>query len=128
MNNDNKFNHFDTDRFPQMMGMQLKEISLGFAEVTMKITPQMLNFQDVAHGGAIFSLADTAFGLAVNTHGPAVAMQVSINFLRAVKADTMLTATAKEETLTNKTAVYNITVTNDAGEMVALFRGLAFRK
>jgi len=119
---------FNNDRFPKMLGIEIKNISLGYAEVTITVTEQMLNFHGMVHGGVIFTLADTAFGLASNTRGPAVALQVSINYIRAAQAGTVLIATAQEENITKRTGIYNITVKNDSGETVALFRGTAYRK
>lgn len=122
------YKQFQNDRFPKMLGIEIKNVSLGYAEVALTVTEEMLNFHGMAHGGVVFTLADTAFGLAANTRGPAVALQVSINYIRAAQAGTVLTATAQEENITKKTGIYNIIVKNNSGETVALFRGTAYRK
>ncbi len=110
-----------------MLGVKLLEVTPGCARVEMKLTGDMLNFHGIAHGGAIFSLADTAFAIASNSRGPAVALQVSINFTGAVRVGAVLTATAREEALTRKTGIYNIVVEDDRGETIALFRGVVYR-
>lgn len=122
------YKQFQNDRFPKMLGIEIKNVSLGYAEVALTVTEEMLNFHGMAHGGVVFTLADTAFDLAANTRGPAVALQVSINYIRAAQAGTILAATAQEENITKKTGIYNIIVKNNSGETVALFRGTAYRK
>ncbi|MBS4021001.1 MAG: hydroxyphenylacetyl-CoA thioesterase PaaI [Dethiobacter sp.] len=119
---------YAADTFPQKMGIKLVELTPGYARVEVKVTEDMLNFHNIAHGGAIFTLADTAFGLASNSRGPAVALQVSINFISAVDPGTVIFATAVEEQLTRKTGIYNITVASEEGKTVALFRGVVYRK
>ncbi|HOB86332.1 MAG TPA: hydroxyphenylacetyl-CoA thioesterase PaaI [Bacillota bacterium] len=115
------------DRFPLSLGIQLEEIRAGYARVSMEIKEEMTNFHGITHGGALFALADTAFGLASNTRGPAVALQVSINFIKATRPGDRLTATAQEEYLTRSTGIYQISVTRGE-ELVALIRGTVFRK
>jgi acyl-CoA thioesterase len=119
---------YNDDIFPVKMGVKLLELAPGRAVVELLITGDMLNLHGIAHGGMIFTMADTAFGLASNTRGPAVAMQANINFIRPAKPGSVLRATAQEEQLTRKTGVYNITVETDGGENIALLRGVVFRK
>lgn len=119
---------FSQDAFPQKLGAALMEISPGYAKVKMKITSDMVNMHGIAHGGAIFTLADTAFGLAANTRGDAVALQVSINYIRPVNPGEYAIAIATEEEVTRKTGIYSVTVETTAGNVVALFRGTVFRK
>ena len=120
--------NFKQDAFPLKLGVRLVELNPGFSKVEMKVTREMLNLHGIAHGGAIFTLADTAFGLASNTRGPAVALQVSINYIRSVNPDTMVYAMAEEEELTRKTGISNITVQTAEGKAVALLRGTVYRK
>lgn len=115
------------DLFPRSLGIRLEEVRAGFARVSMEIKPDMHNFNRVTHGGALFTLADTAFGLASNTRGTALAMHVSINFTRATSAGDLLTAEAEEELLTRSTGIYRITVARGE-EIIALMRGTVFRK
>jgi acyl-CoA thioesterase len=115
------------DLFPQFLGIKLEEVRAGYARVSMEIKPEMHNFNSVTHGGAVFTLADTAFGLSSNTRGTALALQISINYVRASVCGERLIAEAEEEHLTKSTGVYRITVYRDK-EMLALMRGTVFRK
>ncbi len=119
---------YTDDTFPYGLGIRLMEAGPGYAGVELVIKEDMLNLHGTAHGGVIFTLADTAFGLAANTRGTAVALQASINYIRAVKPGTRLVATAREEYLTRKTGIYNITVQDEEGDTIALFRGVVYRK
>ncbi len=120
--------NFANSSFAHKVGIRLLEVGAGYASVETDVTEELLNNHGTAHGGAIFTLADTAFGLASNTRGHAVAMQVSINYTRAAKSCQTLRATAVEEAVTRKTGTYNVTVANEAEETVALFRGVVYRK
>jgi len=84
---------------------------------------------DVTHGGAIFGLADVVFAAASNSHGPvALALNVSINFLKTTGVGDVLTATAREENLTRKTGLYRMEVSDQNGEAVALAEGMVYRR
>ena len=73
------------DPYAASLGIELLDLAPGYCRAAMRLTPQMANFQGNPHGGAIFSLADYAFGGACNAHGePAVALSVTIQFLAAV--------------------------------------------
>ncbi len=115
------------DLFPQSLGIKLEDVRAGYARVSMEIAPEMHNFNGVTHGGALFTLADTAFGLASNTRGTALALHISINYVKATVSGDRLTAVAEEEHLTRSTGIYRMTVFRDA-EKVALLRGTVFRK
>ena len=117
------------DRFARMVGVDVKEVRLGYACVVMKVEDKHLNSVNITHGGAVFTVADMAFALASNSHGPvSLALNMSINFLKATGGGTTLTATATEDKLTNRTGLYRITVLDETGELVALAEGLVYRK
>jgi acyl-CoA thioesterase len=118
---------YQQDLFPQKLGIKLEKIRAGYALVSMEVKPDMHNFNGVTHGGALFTLGDTAFGLASNTRGTALAMHISVNYVKATVSGDRLTAEAEEEHLTNSTGVYRITVSR-GDETVALLRGTVFRK
>ncbi len=119
---------FKRDRFAQHSGIELLEIEEGRAKVKMPIKDLHRNGVDLVHGGAIFTLADFAFAVASNSHGTvAVAINASIWFVKAAK-DGTLYAEAKEVSRNPKLAVYSIEVTDDAGELVAKFEGMVYRK
>ena len=102
---------------------------LGFFEfVFMRVRDDMLNGFGVAHGGIAFSLADTAFAFACNTHGRiTVSIENAVTYPAAVKAGDMLTAETREEAASNRIAYYRVEVRNQNEDTVALFRGTAYR-
>ena len=88
----------------------------------------MLNGFSIVHGGIIFAGSDSAFAFACNSHGQiSVALDVHISFIRAAKAGEIMTVEAKEIHTGNKTSFYDITTTNGKGEIVAAFKGTAYR-
>ena len=116
------------DRWAATAGAKLAEVREGYARVTMRLRPDHLNGVGVVQGGAVFTLADFAFAVASNSHGTvAVALDVSITFARA-SVRGVLTAEAREESLSRRVSVCNVRVTDAAGQAVAFFRGTAFRK
>jgi acyl-CoA thioesterase len=119
---------FKNDRFAQHSGIELLEIGEGRAKAKMTIGDQHLNGVDLVHGGAIFTLADLVFAAASNSHGTvAVAINASIWFVKAAKQGTLF-AEGREVSRNPKLATYSIDVTDDAGEMVARFEGMVYRK
>lgn len=119
----------ENDRFGKMVGIDIAEAGPGYARVTLKVEDKHLNAVDITHGAAIFSLADLAFAIASNSHEKvAVALNMSINFLKATREGSFLTATAMEDNLTNRTGLYRIEVKDETNEIVAIAQGLAYRK
>ncbi|MBN9744498.1 MULTISPECIES: hydroxyphenylacetyl-CoA thioesterase PaaI [unclassified Amycolatopsis] len=118
---------FDTDEASRSLGIELVEAADGRAVATMKVTETMVNGHDIAHGGYVFLLADTAFALACNTHGPVtVASGAEISFVAAGKLGDHLVATAAERTRYGRNGIYDVTVhreTPGGPEVVAEFRG-----
>ena len=116
------------DRWAATAGARLVEVREGYARVRMRLRPDHLNGVGVVQGGAVFTLADFAFAVASNSHGTvAVALDVSITFARAARTG-VLTAEATEESVSRRVSVCGVRVTDGKGEVVALFRGTAFRK
>jgi acyl-CoA thioesterase len=119
---------FERDRASQALGMRLGAVRPGGARVVMTVRPDMLNGHGVCHGGIVFALADSAFAFACNTGNEStVAAAGAIDFLAAVHAGDELTAEASELWRTRRNGIYEITVTNQRGERVALFRGRSYR-
>ena len=115
---------WSTDWASQRMGMRLEHVAPGEATVSMEVAEQMLNGHGNAHGGFIFSVADSAFAFACNTYNQrAVAYQVSITYVAPGRAGDRLTATAREVYRAGRNGIYDVHVTNDRGEPVAEFRG-----
>ena len=119
---------FDNDRFAKHTGIELIDYSPGNAKASMLITQNHLNGIDLVQGGAIFTLADFAFAVAVNSRGNiAVAETTSITFLKPA-SDGTLTAIAEEISLSNRLGTYRVTVTDEHDETIAVFQGTAYRK
>jgi acyl-CoA thioesterase len=94
----------------------------------MTIRKEMLNGFAIAHGGITYSLADTALAFASNTHGrKSVSIETSISHTESLIEGDIITATTEEKNLTNKTAVYHITIKNQHDKTVALFKGTVYR-
>jgi acyl-CoA thioesterase len=108
------------------LGMQLVELGVGRAVVQMRVTELMVNGHDIAHGGYVFLLADTAFACACNSHGPVtVASGAEITFVASARLDDVLVATAEERTTFGRNGIYDVTVHRGEldGEVIAEFRG-----
>ena len=121
-------NFFKNDRFAKHSGVELLEVSPGYAKTKMEVQDRHLNGVDVVHGGAIFTLADLAFAAASNSHGTvAVAINASIWYVKAGRQGTLY-AEAREESRNPKLATYYIEVTDESGEMIAKFEGMVYRK
>nr|WP_249162755.1 hydroxyphenylacetyl-CoA thioesterase PaaI [Bradyrhizobium diazoefficiens] len=105
------------------LGMEIVEIGPGFATLAMTVRPDMVNGQRIAHGGFIFTLADSAFALACNSHNErVVAAQGQITFITPGRLGDRLVAKAREVTRSGRSGIYDVRVT--AGDIViAEFRG-----
>lgn len=123
-------NFFNTrDRFALSNGIRLIEIKPGFAKAAMDAQERHLNGVNIVQGGALFTLADLAFGAAANSHGTvAVALNVNITFLKAGLVGDVFTAEAVENSLSPKIGSYTVEIKNGKGELVAIFQGTAYRK
>jgi acyl-CoA thioesterase len=117
-----------TDHFAEALGIQLLEAKDGYSKVTMKVEKKHTNALGFTHGGAIFSLADYAFAHACNFgDNVAVAVQVSINFLKPSVEGDVLTAEATRVSDGKTMGLYQVTVRNQ-DKTIAYFTGLAFKK
>jgi acyl-CoA thioesterase len=116
------------DRASQAMGMQIAAIGPGYAELTMTVRADMLNGHAICHGGFIFTLADSAFAFACNSYNlTTVASGCAIDFVAPAREGDVLAAMARERSVSGRTGVYDIEVTNQRGETVAYFRGRSYR-
>lgn len=115
------------DAYSQWLGIEILECEIGRCKVAMKVRPEMLNSMQKAHGGITYSLADTAFGFAANTHGKfAVSIETSINHIEAVNEGDYLIAESVIEKVNNKLG-FNIIEVKRGDELVALFKGVVYR-
>ena len=108
----------------QDLGMTIEVTKPGRAEARFEVRANMVNGYDICHGGFIFTLADSAFAFACNTYNRiTVAASASIEFVRPARLGDKLLATAAEVHRGGRTGVYDITVTNQDDDVVAIFRG-----
>ena len=119
------YNH---DAFSQWLGIERLEEAPGKSVLKMTVRPEMTNGFQIAHGGITYSLADSALAFASNSHGRrSVSVETSISHTEPVKAGDILTATAEEQSLSNKIGIYQVTITNQNKVTVALFKGTVYR-
>lgn len=112
------------DRASRELGMALDRVGPGEAVLSMTVTEAMTNGHGTAHGGFIFTLADSAFAFACNARNQrTVAQQCSITYLAPPAAGDRLTAHAVERALTGRSGIYDVAVTDQTGRVVAEFRG-----
>ena len=112
------------DRASRHLGIELEEIGPGRARMALTVRPELTNGHGICHGGYIFLLADTAFAFACNSRNQrTVAAGCSIEFLAPAHEGDRLTAEATEQHLAGRHGLYDISVRNDTGTLIALFRG-----
>jgi len=112
------------DRASNWLGMKIEEVRPGYARLSMSVTENMVNGHDLCHGGFIFTLADSTFAYACNSHNQrAVASGCAIEFLAPAHLGDVLTAEGIEQAIAGRLGVYDMRVTNQRGELLALFRG-----
>jgi acyl-CoA thioesterase len=116
------------DRLCKCLGIEVTDIGHGTASTRMVIEDKHMNGADVVQGGAIFTLADLAFGAACNSHGTlALGVNMSIAYTKAGLSGS-LTAHAHETAAAGPLSTYVVEVKDDAGETIATFQGTAYRK
>jgi acyl-CoA thioesterase len=115
------------DRATRAMGIAISEVGPGRATATMTVRADMLNGFAICHGGLVATLADSAFAFACNAHNElTVASGFSIDLLAPSREGDVLTARARELSRAGRTGVYDVEVSNQRGERVALFRGRSY--
>jgi acyl-CoA thioesterase len=118
----------ENDRTAPQLGIRLVEIRPGYARMAMSVRADMVNGHHICHGGMVFTLADTAFAYSCNSYNEnTVAATASIDFLAPAHEGDELTAVATELWRTRRNGIYEITVTNQRDERIALFRGRSHR-
>jgi acyl-CoA thioesterase len=120
--------YFENDKFSKRVNIELLEVSPGQARAKMTLHPHHWNGYGTVQGGAIFTLADFTFAAASNSHGNvAVAINANITFMKAARTGT-LWAEARELSRNFKLGSYTVEVKDDAGDLVAIFQGMVYRK
>ena len=116
------------DAFTEWCGMEVLEIAPRRSVVQMRVRAEMANGFGVAHGGIVYSLADSALAFAANTHGKVtVAIENSISYPKAVRLGDVITATCEEESSSNRLGFYRVVVRNQKDEIVSTFRGTVYK-
>ena len=120
---------FKKDRFADLIGAELIEAGEGYAKARMKVEEHHLNGGDVCQGGAIFTLADLAFAAAVNSHGTLTfAITSNITYVRSPREGSWLYAEARETVNHHSVPFCEVKVTDDNGNLIAVFTGSGYRK
>jgi len=115
---------YQEDHAAQALGITVDEVGPGYARLSMTVGPDMINGHDICHGGMTFALADTAFAYACNSYNEAtVAAGCSIEFLAPAHKGDRLTAEARETAKRGRHGIYDMTVTDQNGNVVAVMRG-----
>jgi acyl-CoA thioesterase len=115
------------DAFSRLLGMEVVDVRPRASTVRLTVRDDMVNGFGVCHGGVAFSLADSAFAFACNTHGRiTVSIENTITYPRKVGVGDVLVATAREESASNRLAYYHVEVRR-GDELVNVFRGTAYR-
>jgi len=117
----------ERDRASAALGMVVEIDEPGHAVVSMAVRDDMTNGFGITHGGFVFAVADTAFAIACNEdERVTVAAGADITFLKATRAGAVLRADARRRTRSGRTGVYDVTVADEDGEVVAEFRGRSY--
>jgi len=116
------------DRVARHLGIAIEAVGPGTATLSMTVRDDMLNAFDICHGGIITTLADTAFALACNSHGHlTVAAGLAVEFIAPARCAERLQATAQEVATAGRSGVYDVSIENQDGRIVAVFRGKSAR-
>ncbi len=119
---------FNNDPFSKWLGIERVKDGAGVSILKMTVRTEMLNGFNVAHGGICYSLADSALAFAANGHGiQSLSIDTSISHTKKVVKGDVLTTNTKELSLTNRTGIYQVEITNQNNEIVALFKGTVYR-
>lgn len=114
----------ERDSASRLLGIALEAVRPGYARMGVTVRDNMLNGVGIGHGGITFTLADTAFAYACNSYDrPAVALSCSITYPAAARPGDRLVAECREIHRKGRNGTYDCTVTNQDGDVVALFRG-----
>jgi len=116
---------WEDDEASRALGMEVLDLGLDHARVRMTITPAMVNGHAIAHGGFLFTLADSAFALACNSGGRlTVAAAADITFVAPARLGDVLVADATQRTTYGRSGITDVTVTREPdGAVIAEFRG-----
>lgn len=116
------------DPFSRWMGIEILEVDEGFCKIGCSVNDEMLNGFSVTHGGIIFALADSALAFASATFGRvSLAIDNSISFTKKTTTGDRLIATSTCINLTHKTGIFDIKVSNEKDQLIAVMKGTVYR-
>ena len=116
------------DAFSKWLGIKVLEINEGSCILEMNVRDEMTNGFNIAHGGISYSLADSCLAFAANSDGiQSLSIETSISHTKKVESGDILTATSTGIDNTNKTAMYDISITNQDNIEIAHFKGTVYR-
>jgi acyl-CoA thioesterase len=119
---------YENDSFSQWLGIERVKIEEGSALLKMVIKKEMTNGFGIAHGGIIFSLADSSLAFASNSYGRrSVSIEASISWTESLKEGDVVIATAQKVSLSNKVGIFDVEIKTDQGNLVGVFRGTVYR-
>lgn len=117
------------DLFSQWLDINILDAEPGYCKLKVLVRPEMCNGFGIAHGGIAYSLADSALAFASNAHGrKAVSIETSISHIKPILIGDMLIATANEKHLSDRLAIYEVSITKQDETLAALFKGTVYRK
>ncbi len=112
----------------QSLGIRLLSAGPGVAITQLEVLAVMANGHGICHGGVIFTLADCAFAYACNSRNESsIGASASIDFLKAARFGDSLTAVASERAVSGRSGFYEVLVSNQDGDRIALYHGRAHR-
>ena len=118
----------EKDAFSRWLEIEVTFISPGTCTITAKVRSEMLNGFEIAHGGIAYAIADSALAFASNSHGlKAVSIETSISHTRSVLVNDVIQAVAIEKNLTRHIGIYEVTLTNQNDQTIALFKGTVYK-
>jgi len=116
------------DAFSQWLGIEVLKVSEGSCKLQMRVRDEMMNGFNIAHGGIAYSLADSCLAFAANSDGiQSLSIETSISHTKKVESGDVLTATSKGINNSSKTAMYDISITNQHNIEIAHFKGTVYR-
>lgn len=116
------------DPFSKWLGIQREEEKEGYVKLSMEIREEMLNGFGIAHGGITYSIADSALAFAANSIGiQSVSIETSISHIKPLKKGDVIYAESEQISLTKKTGLYEVKITNQNQELIAYFKGTVYR-
>lgn len=119
---------YQRDHTAHALGIQIAQVAHGAATLHMQVRQDMVNGHDICHGGMMATLCDTAFAYACNSYNAnTVASGFSIEIIAPAKLGDTLVAVAIEQIVRGRSGVYDVKLTNQSGDIIALFRGKSRR-